>query len=315
MNVSRAVVGAVPAQKAKSSARSVQCAVWLDRARMSRVASVGAWAALIGTGLWLYAPILRKLASDWWTDPDYSHGLLCAPLAIGLIAASRGRLAAIPRAPHAAGLAGAAASMAVLGAGLLGAELFLTRVSLLLFVGSGVVYLFGWRHLRALAFPLALLFLSIPIPAILVTRITLPLQFAASAMAETTLRAMSIPVLREGNVLALPNATLQVAEACSGIRSLVSLVVLALVVARFGERRASARIAIVLCAAPIAVLVNGLRVTATGVATYRYGSVAAEGIAHELMGFAAFGMALVLLLACARIVALLRPRRRVMVAA
>ena len=121
--------------------------------------------------------------------------------------------------------------------GTLGAELFLTRVSLVGFIAGAVIYLLGWAHLRLLAFPLVLVALTIPIPAIVITRLTLSLQLCASTIAESLLSAVGIPVLREGNVLVLPNATLQVAEACSGIRSMTALLTLALVVARFSDSR------------------------------------------------------------------------------
>ena len=273
-----------------------------------------AWTALIAATTAVYAPVVTKLVADWWSDPDYSHGLLCAPLAVGIAVARRTELARLAAAPSAIGLAGAGAAMAALGLGILGAELFLTRISLLLFIASTILYVFGWRHLRVLAFPLALLLLSIPIPAIVTTRFTLPLQFAASAMAETSLGTLGIPVLRDGNVLVLPNATLQVAEACSGIRSLVSLIVLALVIARFSERRAPARTAIVCAALPVAVLVNGVRVTVTAAATYWYGTAAAEGVAHEAVGLLAFAVAFTMLLGCARAVNAVHVRHAIGVA-
>jgi len=250
----------------------------------------------------VYAPVLSKLATDWWNDPDYSHGLLCAPAALGIAFHRRRALGLLRPRPSSVGLAGAIAAMGLLGLGTLGAELFLTRISLALFLASSVLFLYGWRHLRALAFPFALLLLSIPIPAIIITRITLPLQFAASAMSEAGLMAAGIPVLREGNVLVLPNATLQVAEACSGIRSLVSLVVLALVIGRMVDRRMTARAAFVAAAVPVAVLVNGLRVTITAVATYFYGPAAAVGVVHEALGVLTFVLAAALLAACARVV-------------
>ncbi len=265
-----------------------------------------AWGAFAIAAVVVYWPVVVKLVTDWWTDSDYSHGLLCAPLALALVIARRRALAASPRGPKALGLAGAVAALGLLLLGTLGAELFLTRVSLLVLLASGVLFLFGWRHLRALVFPFALLALSVPIPAILITRITLPLQFIASATTESALGWMSIPVLRDGNVLVLPNATLQVAEACSGIRSLVSLAVLALIVARYAERRGPARAAIIASAVPIAVIVNSVRVTVTAVATYWYGSGAVEGALHELTGTAMFALAIGLVLLCARAVAAVR---------
>jgi exosortase len=298
-------------------------------------APAASWAALAAAAVLVYSPVVAKLCVDWWSVPDYSHGLLCAPLAVGVALSRVDALRQLPRAPRTVGLAGAIVAIALLGVGVLGAELFLTRVSLLLFIASAIVYLLGWRHLRALTFPIALLVLSVPIPAILITRITLPLQLTASIGAETALRAADIPVLRDGNVLALPNATLQVADACSGIRSLVSLMVLGLVIGQFamrnaewgmwnadgglrnadgglriaecglrnaerGIRNAAARIGIVLMAVPVAIVVNMLRVSGTAAATYRYGTVAAEGMVHEITGILTFVIASTLLIACAR---------------
>src|SRR6476661_4006630 len=153
-----------------------------------------------------YGPVVARLATTWWADSEYSHGLICVPLAAAIVYTRRRALADLEIDGRPAGLAGAVASIALLLLGTLGAEVFLTRASLLLFIASTIVFLFGWRHLRAVAFPFAIVALSIPIPALLMTRITLPLQFAASAAAEATLSAVHIPVLREGNVLVLPDA-------------------------------------------------------------------------------------------------------------
>jgi exosortase len=202
------------------------------------------------------------------------------------------------------------ASALLLIVGTLGAELFLTRASLMGFVAGAIVFTFGWRHLRILAFPLALLLLIIPIPSIVITRLTLSLQLFASSVAESTLRALRIPVLRDGNVLELSNATLQVAEACSGIRSLMALMTLALVVARFGDTRWTVRAVILASAIPIAVLVNAMRVAASAVAAHVYGPAAVEGFVHELMGWVMFVLAFALMVACARAAGGLIPRRQ-----
>ena len=255
-----------------------------------------------------YGPVLWRLGAAWWNDPEYSHGLICAPLAAGIVWARRDRLARLQLAPSLAGLAGAGVSIALLLVGTLGAELFLTRASFLLFIASSIVFLFGWQHLRGVAFPFTILALSIPIPALLMTHVTLPLQFAASAAAEATLSVVHIPVLREGNVLVLPDATLQVAEACSGVRSMMSLLVLALVFARQMERRTLTRAAIVAAAVPVTIAVNALRVTATAVATEYYGISAAEGVIHDTLGVVLFIASAVLLVGCARLMAAMPPR-------
>jgi len=255
----------------------------------------------------VYWPVMTGLAHQWTTDADSAHALICVPLAVGFAFARRGELRRTIAQPRVAGLALAAGGLGLLLLGRLGAELFLTRFSLVVFLAGSVVFLLGWRHLRILAFPFALLLLSVPIPAVLVAQVTLPLQLFASAGAESSLGLMSIPVFRDGNILVLPNATLQVAEACSGIRSLVSLVALSLIIARTTEHRPWARVLIVLSAAPVAVLVNALRVTTTAAATYWYGRGAAEGLVHELVGLAMFIVALALVMPCGRGIARLGP--------
>jgi len=267
-----------------------------------------ALAGLVIAAAFVYGPVIAKLARDWWLVADDSHGLICAPLALGLAWSRRHELRGTPLAPDSTAMLGVAAAIGLLLLGTLGAELFLTRLSFLLFMASTVIFVAGWRHVRILLFPFVLLLVSVPIPAILITRITLPLQFVASGMAESALTAVGIPVLREGNVLILPNATLQVAEACSGIRSLVSLLTMALVIARFTDDRVAARTAIVLAGVPVAIAVNGLRVAITSVATYSFGPVVAEGLVHELLGGLMFLVALMLLIAWAQGVARLSRR-------
>jgi exosortase len=259
-----------------------------------------AWAGFALAAAIVYWPVATKLVTDWWTDGEYSHGLICAPLAVGIAVARRRSWAEIPPASSPAGLAGAIAAVGLLLLGTLGAELFLTRISLLLFIASTVVFLYGWRHLGLVAFPLALLALSVPIPTVLMTRVTLPLQFAASGVAETALNIVRIPVLREGNVLVLSNATLQVAEACSGVRSMMSLVVLGLLIARYAETRTIARWTIVASAIPVTLVVNALRVTLTAIAAHYYGPVAAQGAVHEAAGMLLFLVAVALLMGLAR---------------
>jgi exosortase len=258
----------------------------------------------------LYAPVISKLLSDWWADPDYSHAFVVVPLAAFLVWQRRAELMQTERSGSTIGLIAACGALLLLIGGTLGAELFLTRISLLGFLAGSIGFLFGWRHLRMLVFPLALVLLTIPIPSIVINRLTLSLQLAASNIAEATLNVLRIPVLREGNVLFLPNAALQVAEACSGIRSLTALVTLALVVARFSDSRWPPRIIIIVSAIPIAVLVNGLRVAAAAIGTYFYGTAAVEGFVHELLGWLMFLVAFALMAGCARAVRGRQPRAR-----
>jgi exosortase len=256
--------------------------------------------AVAATGGVLYAPVVARLVRDWSTDPDYAHGLLVAPFVLYLIWQRRKQLQELPLAGRAAGWPLLLAGMGLLALGTLGIELFLMRLSLIVVVAGLVVCLAGWRHLRLLAFPLVLLTLTIPLPAIVATRITLPLQLLASKTAESALMICHVPILREGNVLVLPNGLLQVAEACSGIRSVFALLTLTLIAARSLERRTGARLAIVASAVPIAVIVNAARVTATALAAYWFGASTATGPWHEVGGLFLFLVAFAAVMALAR---------------
>ncbi|HEY6356729.1 MAG TPA: exosortase/archaeosortase family protein, partial [Vicinamibacterales bacterium] len=186
---------------------------------------------------------------------------------------------------------------------------FLSRVSLLVVLTGVVLFLFGWRHLRMLAFPLAFLLLMVPLPAIVFNRIAFPLQLVASRFGETMISAANIPVLREGNVLVMANTSLEVAEACSGIRSLVSLITLALLYGYFTDRRLWVRLAIVASAIPVAIVANGARVAGTGIAAHYIGPDAAQGFFHEFSGWVVFIVAFLLLLLIQRLLLWLAPAR------
>jgi exosortase len=172
--------------------------------------------------------------------------------------------------------------------GTLGAELFISRCSLLFLFGGMILFLAGWKMLRAVAFPLAFLVLMIPLPALIYNQVTFPLQLLASRLASNSLELLGIPVLREGNVLVLPNYSLEVVQACSGIRSLMSLIALAIAYGYLADRRLWARYILVIFMLPIAVAGNALRVVGTGVVTYFWGPQWAEGFFHFFQGWLIF---------------------------
>ena len=147
----------------------------------------------------------------------------------------------------------------------------------------------------------------IPIPAIIFNEIAFPLQLLASRGAEYTLSAAHIPVLREGNIIVLANTTLEVAEACSGIRSLISLVTLAIIYGYFTDDRIWARVVLTLAAVPVAVAANAARVAGTGVAAHYYGPEAAEGFFHTFSGWMLFVVAFVMLFAIQKLLSTWRP--------
>ena len=244
----------------------------------------------------VYAPVLVSLVHDWATNPNYSHGFLM-PFAVAFfIWQQREQLRALPVRPSAWGAVLAVASQAIYLVGFLGAEYFLQRTSLLLLLAGGIVFLYGWKHLQVHLFSLALLFLAIPLPEIIFNAIAFPLQLLASAWAAALLGLFSIPVFREGNVLVLPQRTLDVAQACSGIRSLFSLVALAMIVAYFIPARFWVRLGLVLSAVPIALATNAFRIAATGVLGKWFGAAASEGFFHAFSGWLIFLLAFVAML-------------------
>ncbi len=262
----------------------------------------------------LYATVLAKLGRDWWSDENYSHGLL-VPFVIAVIVWKEwDGLKQIEKSASAR-LGGFIVIIAILMllAGTLGAELFTQRISMVLMIAGIVVYLFGTRILNLLAVPFALLLLAIPIPQIIFNRIAFPLQIWASQMAVWGIRLFEVPTVRNGNVIdilprgATQTISLEVVEACSGIRSLMTLVTLALILAYFTRRDDEPRFAnlstadlsraivLMIAAVPIAVLTNAARVTVTGVGTYYYGMRATDSTWHDLSGWIVYVVAFSLL--------------------
>ncbi len=265
-----------------------------------------AWFAILIVAV--YSPIVNGLVRNWIVDEDMGHGFF-VPLVAGYIVwQRRERLWAIEWKPAWWGIA-----LILWGAfqsyfGLLGAEYFLQRTALL-FTLVGVLLVFGGMPLlRELAFPLLLLPFMIQIPTIIYNKITFPLQIFASTVAENVLNLINIPTLREGNVLKLPNQTLNVAEACSGIRSLLSLTFLSLVYAYFFDRRVWMRAALFVATIPIAIAANAGRVTITGILGY-FDPDLAKGFSHELEGWIIFLIALAGLIAVHKILSAFLKKR------
>jgi exosortase len=186
-------------------------------------------------------------------------------------------------------------ALALLVTGVLGVEFFLARSSFVFLLAGLIVAFLGWNYFKAFFFPWAFLFLMIPIPAIIFNHITFPLQLLASNFAASALQLCGIPVLREGNVIQLARTVLEVAEACSGIRSLLTLVTLAIIYGYFLETRLSRRIIFAVAAIPIAVVANGLRVFGTGLLAHYWSPEAAEGFFHTFSGWLIFVIAMLLL--------------------
>jgi eight transmembrane protein EpsH (proposed exosortase) len=303
-----------------------------QKANMSAIRAVWKTFAIVAALSFLYASVLSKLGHDWWTDENYSHGLLI-PFIIGYILwLERPRLASISQRPRLLwGGAFILCALAGLWAGTVGAELFVQRLSLILMLAGIVVYFWGFKLLRFALVPLLLLLLAIPIPAIIFNQIAFPLQLFASRCAVWVMRAFDISVLRQGNIIELmplgasQPKKLEVVEACSGIRSLMTLVTLAVVFAYFTYPRRDDHddsgdggptehqeprglfafvksygfwrsVTLVLSAIPIAIATNALRVSGTGVLANYYGSKVADGFFHYFSGWVVYVIAFLLLL-------------------
>lgn len=267
----------------------------------------------------VYWTVLAKLGFDWWTDENYSHGLL-VPFVIGFIIwLEFDSLRSNVRIPRIwlGGFLIFTAFFLLLG-GTLGAELYLQRISLLVMLAGIVVFFFGEKLLQNLLVPFILLLFAIPIPQIIFNKIAFPLQLWASQMAVWGIRVFEVASVRKGNVIEiLPRGSqqiisLEVVEACSGIRSLMTLMTLALVLAYFTRERRDVwagsiwnllksfdfwrTLVLIFAAIPIAIVTNGGRVTATGVLTYNYGKQALEGFLHSSAGWLVYVAALILLI-------------------
>lgn len=249
------------------------------------------WAgALVASGLalFLFARVLAGLGGEWWRNEDYSHGLLVPFVLAYLVYEKRSTWRSLVSQGSWWGGMLLAASLAVYLVGFLGAEFFLQRTA---FVGvcAGAILLFGgWRLLQESFFALVLLLMAIPLPTLVFNVVALPLQLIASTVSERVLELLNIPVFREGNVLQLANMTLSVAEACSGIRSLMSLLTIALLAAYFLPYRMWLRGVVVITAVPIAIAANAFRVAGTGVLARYYGERAAQGFFHTFSGWLVF---------------------------
>ena len=302
---------------------------------MSVSASTHLWRPLAVSAalVFVYGVVLSKLGHDWWTDENYSHGLLI-PFIIGYIIWTQREHFTRDVARPSVFLGGGLVLLALLMlfAGTAGAELFMQRISLVFMLAGIVIYFWGYRLLRLLLVPLGLLVLAIPIPSIIFNKVAFPLQLFASRCAVWSMSLLDIPVLRQGNVIELlplgarETKKLEVVEACSGIRSLMTLLTLAVVFAYFtypnsgnGNKDRQGRLAwlrsfawwrsviIVLSAVPIAILTNALRVSGTGVLSHYYGTEIADGFFHSFSGWVIYIVAFLMLFAVAWIVDRFRP--------
>ena len=257
----------------------------------------------------VYFPILNAMVNHWRVVPDYSHGFLIAPLALYFAYEKKYELAATPVEGNWWGLGLMAIGLATLAAGQLGGLLTPLRASYIITM-MGIVLLFlGTQIFRVLLFPMAFLFLMVPLPQSVVNVAAFPLQLIAAKWAVAGLHLLGIPVLLEGNIIHLAHSDLFVAEACSGLRSLMALLTLGVVFAHFFRPgKIVQQIILIFSTIPIAVAVNSLRVGLTGVLAHSFGEEAATGFIHEFQGMITFSVAFMVLLAEGSLLGLIAAR-------
>jgi exosortase len=257
------------------------------------------WSAVLGCLLvLLYGSVFKGLALAWWTDPDYGHGFFVPLFSLYVLWQRRERWMKTDLKPSNFGFLVMLGAVGLLLVGSLGAELFTTRFSLVVLLAGMILFLAGWKMLRVVSFPLSFLILMIPLPTIIYNQITFPLQLLASRFATFWLELFQVPVLRDGNVLIMSNFSLEVVEACSGIRSLMALITLAIIYGFLVEPRRWVRYVLVILMVPIAIASNAIRIMGAAMMAHRFGSGAAEGFLHEFSGWVIFLASLVLLLGC-----------------
>lgn len=258
----------------------------------------------------IYWGVVIKLVGDWYSNPDFSHGFLVPLFSAYLIWTKRDVLRRTPVKQSWAGVWLVAASIVMLFLGVYGAELFLSRISLVMILAGLIWTMAGRQYLRELRFPLLVLLLAIPFPAVVYNQITFPLQILASKLASAALPVFGVPVMRDGNIIQLPSMQLEVAEACSGIRSLMSLFTAAIFYGYFLEPSVKRRIILAFAALPIAVLANGVRILGTGLAVQYWDPDKALGFFHEFSGWLIFVFSLICLYVLHTLMNLSRRRRR-----
>ena len=251
---------------------------------------------ILGTAV-VYANIFHGLFLDWINDENYSHGLLVPFISGYFVWQAREDLQRLPVRPANSGLLLVVFALLVLATGMAAQEYFSMRSSFILLLIGGVVYLLGWTWLKALALPIGFLFFMVPLPYIVYDAMAFPLKLLVAKISVIALKLMGVAVIREGNIITFPTTVLEVADACSGLRSLMSLLALGVALSIFTQKKISRRVLLVALTVPIAILTNMIRVIGTGLLAQHYGAAAAEGFFHEFAGMAVFVLAMVLLFA------------------
>jgi len=244
----------------------------------------------------IYLPIIRRLAAQWVSDPTWVHCLFIPIFSLYVLWRRREHLRTMPLQPSWWGLEILILGFLFLAIGVLGADLFVSRISFIIVLSGTVVWFLGWNHLRAAAFPISFLLLMIPIPALIFQRLMAPLLQLAFIGSANLLSFLGVSVLREGNSIFLPSMYLYMGEACSGLMSVLSLMTVAIIYSYLRESRGWIRVALVLSSLPIAVLAVVFRIVGTGLIAQYGGPEYAERFFHTFGNELSFAFCIGLLL-------------------
>ncbi|MBN1472505.1 MAG: exosortase/archaeosortase family protein [Syntrophaceae bacterium] len=245
--------------------------------------------------LYCYWPTLSGLVKVWYSSEDYSHGFFIIPVCAYIAWTKRKELFEIKPEPTAWGLIISILSLLVYVISKYAGIATLASVSIVSFVAGGILFLFGFETLKVLAFPVFFLLFMIPIPSQLYSALTIPLQLFVSKISVYGAQILQVTVYREGNVIYLPGYTMQVVQACSGLRSMISLLTLSFVFSYLAMRSNLLRSILFVSGIPIAIFVNVVRVLLTILVYYYFQYNLAEGSVHTFFGIGIFVFALVLL--------------------
>jgi exosortase len=245
----------------------------------------------------LYYSVVPEMVKQWYTDDNYSHGFIVPLIAGYFLYERREELKKALVTPWGMGLGVIVIGLIQLTVAWLGTEYFTMRSSLIVIIIGMVLYFFGKEVFKIVSMPLLYLIFMVPLPYIIYDAMAFPLKLFVTKVSVGFLKTIGIVVLREGNIIMFPATTLEVADACSGIRSLVSLLALGVAYAFFSQTSNAKRWIIIASAVPIAIITNALRVIVTGILAQYWGAKAAEGFFHEFAGLAVFALAMILLVA------------------